>query len=294
MTTATMDHGLYAVPPATTQQERLGLLLRIRRGARRALDAALALPRGAAGWVLRHTRTLVSALAGHPTLARIGNRLRDLAGLIRAAGPIPATVALVSIPAVWRATTRAARWVGSWLTAGTSAIWRRTRDTLARFGPSGVRIAQAMDHTGSAVSRFVTRVTTHPITQALSRSLKSVTRLVRPISQSLVVHRLAATFAAAPWLRVLLELVTLPFVIAPGLTVQMGRHLRPVPTVPSAPAAGAAANSNATETPTSTLLREPVPTEEDAWDELLTPRNRAERRAQQQAHAHAKRARARH
>ena len=62
MSTATLDRGLYAVEPPPTQQERLGILLRLRRAARRALDAVLALPRGAAGWVLRHTRTILSVL----------------------------------------------------------------------------------------------------------------------------------------------------------------------------------------------------------------------------------------
>ena len=293
MSTATADSRLYAVPPPT-QQERLGLLLRMRRATRRALDTVLALPRGAAGWVLRHTRTVVSALAGNPTLARLGQRLRGLGALIRVAGPGAVAAAALSIPAVWRATVRTAGSLGSRLTAGATAIWRWIRSTLNRFGPGGTRVATALAEAGSAVGRFVARVMTHPVTQAVARSLRSVARLVRPVSQSLVVHRLTAAFVATPWLRILLEVVTVPFVIAPGLTVQVGRHLRPVPEVPSAPVTGAVASSDTTETTMSSPVTETVPNEEGSWDELLTPHNRAERRAQQQAHTHAKRDRARH
>lgn len=289
----TADSRLYAVPPPT-QQERLGLLLRLRRAARRALDAALALPRAGTGWVLRHTRTLLSVPADNPTLARVGAHLRGLGALIRAAGPWTVTAAVLSVPAVWRAAARAARWVGSKIAAGASAIWRWTRTTLARFGPTGVRIAGTLGEAGSAVGRLVVRVGTHPISQALVRTVASVARLVRPVSQSLVVHRLAASFVGTPWLRVLLEVAALPFVIAPGLTVQVARHVRPVPEVPSAQATGAPASSDATETATSSTVTEARPIEADEWEELLTPRNRAERRAQQQAHAHAKRVRARH
>ena len=293
MSTATADSRLYAVPPPT-QQQRLGTLLRLRRAARRALDAILALPRGAAGWVLRHTSTVLSALADNPTLARLGARLRGLGALIRAAGPGTVAAAVLSIPAVWRAATRAARWVGSKVSAGASAIWEWTRTTLARFGPTGVRIATTLGEAGSAVGRFVSRVMTHPVTRTVAGTVKSLARLVRPVSQSLVVHRLTAAFVATPWLRVLLEVVTLPFVIAPGLSAQVGRHLRSVPATDPPPVSGAASGSDATETTTSSPVTKTVPTEEDAWDELLTPSNRAERRAQQQAHAHAKRTRARH
>ncbi|MDC5696454.1 hypothetical protein OO014_04230 [Intrasporangium calvum] len=293
MSTATMDGRLYAVPDPTTK-ERLGILLRLRRGARRALDTALALPRAAAGWVLRHARTVLSAFANNPTLARLSARLRGLGSLIRTAGPGTVTAAVLSVPAVWRAATRAVCWIGAKLTAGASALWQWTRGTLARFGPTGVRIANSLGEAGSAVGGFVTRVATHPISQALARTVRSVARLVRPVSQSLVVHRLAAVFVAAPWLRGLLEVLVLPFVIAPGLTAHVGRHLRSVPENPSGSAPNAAATSSGTPRAASTTAAEAVPTEADAWDELLTPRNRAERRAQQQAQAHAKRTRARH
>ena len=48
MTTATVDRGLYAVPPPPPK-ERFAILLAIKTGTRRALEALLALPRGAAG-----------------------------------------------------------------------------------------------------------------------------------------------------------------------------------------------------------------------------------------------------
>src|SRR3954463_11969811 len=86
-TAAPINPGLYAVP-APPQQERFALLLRLRRAARQAFDTALALPRGAAGWVLRQARTVLSRLSGHPALGRLGARLARLADFIRSVGPV--------------------------------------------------------------------------------------------------------------------------------------------------------------------------------------------------------------
>ena len=290
MSTATMDHGLYAVPPATTQQERLGLLLRIKRGARRALDTVLALPRGAAGWVLRHARSVLSALGTNPTLARIGNRLRDLAGLIRAAGPIPATLALVSIPAVWRATVRAAGWLGGTIATAAGTLWRWTSATLIRFGPGGARVAAALANAGAGATGFLARVLAHPISQAVARGLTALARLVRPVSQSLVTHRLLGRLIATPWLRIALEVLTLPFIAAPGLTGTLSRRLRPVPVVPTQPTGTPTPATSARTTPATGDVTATVAEESTT---LLEPQNRAERRARQQPEAHAKRAGAR-
>src|SRR4051812_12488238 len=111
-TAAPINPGLYAVP-APPQKERFAPLLRVRRAARQAFDTVLALPRGAAGWVLRQARTVLSALGSNPDLGRLGARLASLADFIRSVGPVTAAAAVLSIPAVWRATVRAASFVGS-------------------------------------------------------------------------------------------------------------------------------------------------------------------------------------
>src|SRR3954470_14370919 len=116
-TAAPINPGLYAVP-APPQQERFALLLRLRRAARQAFDTLVALPRGAAGWVLHQARTILSRLGGQPVVGRIATGLARVGDLLRSVGPVTAAAAVLSIPAVWRATVRAAGWLGSKIAAG--------------------------------------------------------------------------------------------------------------------------------------------------------------------------------
>ena len=256
----------------------------------------LALPRGAAGWVLRQARTVLSALGSNPVLERLGARLSSLGDLIRSVGPIPAAAAVLSIPAVWRATVRVGRFLGSKIAAGASALWQQTRSLLGKLGPTGTRIATGLANAGTVVRRLVIGVAAHPVTQTIVRGVASVAGLVRPVSQSVVVHRLLGRLVGASWLRWALELLALPLVIAPGLVVDVSaglRRPRPVPLTSARPGhVGEAASVATAET---TVAADPVePTEADDWAASFEPRNRAERRAQQQAQTHAKRARARH
>ena len=90
MSTATYERPpLYAVPTPPEQQAKFGLLLAIRRRARQALDTLLALPRGAAGWVLRQLRTLLDGVGEHHLLGRAADLLRSGARLVRGVGVIP-------------------------------------------------------------------------------------------------------------------------------------------------------------------------------------------------------------
>jgi hypothetical protein len=97
---------LHAVRPPTTT-DRFALLLRIRRAARQALDLAIALPRAAAGWVIRQARSLLAGGSANGLLTGAGSVLRSALGVVRAVGVLPVTAALVSSPPVWRATVRA-------------------------------------------------------------------------------------------------------------------------------------------------------------------------------------------
>ncbi|TQM57824.1 hypothetical protein FBY41_3159 [Humibacillus xanthopallidus] len=101
--------------------------------------------------------------------------------------------------------------------------------------------------------------------------------------------------------------MALPLVIAPRLAVSVSHALRPAsPAVSTAHAAqtaqAAQGQAPANETPfvapkPTVVTQDPespsVPEESDDWDAAYEPQNRAERRAQQQAQTHAKRARAR-
>ncbi|TQM57825.1 hypothetical protein [Humibacillus xanthopallidus] len=195
MSATPIDRTLYAVP-APPPKERFALLLRLKRTARRALHTVLALPRGAAGWVLRQARTALSALGSNPVLAGLGGRLSSLRQLIRSVGPIPATAAVLSIPAVWRATVRTAQFVGSKIAGGASALWRQTRSLLGKLGPSGTRIATGLADAGSMVRGVFVSLAVHPVSQTITRAVTSLAGLVRPASQSVVVHRLLGSSSA--------------------------------------------------------------------------------------------------
>ncbi|WP_207555727.1 hypothetical protein [Intrasporangium flavum] len=288
---------LYAVP-APPQKERFALLLRLRRAARQAFDTLLALPRGAAGWVLTRARTVLSAIGGSPVWSRIATgliRVRDLFGSV---GPVTAAAAVLSIPAVWRATVRVGRWLGSKVVAGAKALWQQTRSLLGRCGPTGTRIATGLATTGTAVQRVFVAVAAHPVTQALVEGIRSLAVLVRPISQSTVVHRLLGRLVGGSWLRWGLELLLLPLVIAPGLLADLVTGWRttwtPAAASASRPGQPSAPFVSVTEPGMGHETAQPeYPIGTDEWTDSYGPSNRAERRAQQ-AQARARRARARH
>ncbi|WP_323099406.1 hypothetical protein [Intrasporangium sp. YIM S08009] len=289
--------GLYAVP-APSQKERFALLLRLRRAARQAFDTLLALPRGAAGWVLTRAQAALSAIGGSPVWSRIATGLTRVRDLFRSVGPVTAAAAVLSIPAVWRATVRVGRWLGSKIGAGAKALWQQTRSLLGKLGPTGNRIATGLVNTGTAVQRAFVAVVAHPVTQALVEGARSLAVLVRPVSQSTVVHRLLGRLVGGTWLRWGLELVLLPLVIAPSLLADLFAGWRTTWT-PAAASASQPAQPSApfVSVPEAGMGDETVepeyPTGSDKWAEPHGPSNRAERRAQQ-AQARARRARARY
>ena len=304
MSTAPIDGRLYAVPavPAPPQQERFALLLRLRRAARAAFDTVLALPRGAAGWVLRQARTVLSALGGNPALQRLGARLAGLRDLLRSVGPVTAVAAVFSIPAVWNATVQVGRFLVSKIAAGASALWQHTRSLLGKLGPTGTRIATGLANAGTVVRRVSVGVVTHPVTQSVVRGVAAVAGLVRPVSQTTLLHRLLGRLVGASWMRWSLELFLLPVVLAPSLLGDLLAGLR----TGSASSASSPTRPTPRSTPVVTVpdagvgdrsVQPEDPTEPDSpevWAEGLAPRNRAERRAAQQAQTRAKRAHARH
>ncbi|MGO4341542.1 hypothetical protein [Pedococcus sp. 2YAF34] len=297
MSTATYDRPLYAVPPPATKA-RFAFLLALRRRAEQALDTLLALPRSAAGWALRHVRALLDAASDHSVLAWIGARISDTAHVVRGIGLVPIAAALLSTPPVWSATTRLVRAASAALHGFGRGLWARTKTLLGRGGTLGADASRALSTAGTWARHTVHTVATHPAIQPVTQVVKSLAGLVRPVSHSVVVHRLVGLLVPSLWVRVALELLALPLLLVPALPGQVRAGLRPTPSsaptpVPvQAPGAAGAANGEATqqaptapETDDATLVATPVAAE---------PLNRAERRAQQQEQARAKRASARH
>ena len=216
MSTATYDRSLYAVPNPPDQQARLGLLLTLRRRARQALDTLLALPRGAAGWALRHLRTLLDGVGEHRLASWAGTRLRTAAGMVRDVGIVPVAAAVLSTPPVWRAMLRLAMSAGSALATFGRGLWARVNGLLNRGGTTGVRVSQSLSRAVAALAGAAHAVLAHPIAQPVLQTVQSLSGLVRPVSQGVVTHRLLGLLVPAAWLRVTLELIALPLLLAPG------------------------------------------------------------------------------
>lgn len=292
MSTATYDRPLYAVPNPPDQRARMGLLLTLRQRARQAFDTLLALPRGAAGWVLRHLRTLLDGVGEHRLANWASTRLRTAAGMVRDVGIVPVAAAVLSTPPAWRATRHLARSAGSALATFGRGLWTRVKGLLAHGGTTGARVSQALSRAGAALGGAARTVMAHPVAQPVLQTVQSLLGLVRPVSQGLVTHRLLGLLVPAVWLRVALELLALPLLLAPGFPATLrsrmaGEHHKALlastsgPAQPLKPTTAAAADTEADNTA--------FPME---WEQTVPARNRAERRAQQQEQARAKRARA--
>jgi hypothetical protein len=294
MSTATYDRPLRAVPAPPEQRARFAFLLALRHRAQQALNLALALPRGAAGWALRHLRALTDAAGQHRVLGWVGARLRGAASLARGVGVVPLVAAVLSTPTVWRAAQRLASVAGSALATIGRYLWGQAQQLLSRGGATGQRIERALTRAGSGVSRAACAVGAHPAAPAVTHAANAALRLVRPISQSVVAHRLLRLIPLQP-VRFALELILLPLVLALGLPEQTGpRTSRRTP----ATVRPLKDEQPATQGPEATFtLDGPQPGRDEstvAWEPVEVARNRAERRAQQQEQAWAKRARARH
>ncbi len=291
MSTATYDRPpLYAVPTPAEQQAQFGLLLTIRRRARQALDTLLALPRGAAGWVLRQLRTLLDGVGEHRLLDQAADLLRSGARLVRGVGVIPIAAAVLSTPPVWRTAVRWARAAGTALAGFGRGLWARAKGLLTRSGTTGARIAQALSRAGTTVVTAARAVASHPVVQQVIRgSTRSgrtgPARSARPWSCTAC----SACSSRPLWIRVALEALAMPLVIAVGMPGggPLRRESRPA-TAPVAPHGEPAM-------PTAEGA-DPAPADADvdgpwtrAEEDAAEPLNRAERRAQQQEQARARR-----
>lgn len=297
MSTATYDRPLHAVPTPPEQQALFAFLLAARRRAHQALDALLALPRGAAGWVLRHLRPMLDGAGEHRLLGWASAGLRGAAALVRGIGLVPLTASLLSAPPIWRATTTLGRAAGSALASCGRGLWTRLKGLLQRSGATGDRVVRALSSAGDALTRTARTVASHPAAQPVIHAASSIAGLVRPLSHSVVAHRLLGLLVPALWVRVALELVAIPLLVAPGMpaAIRSGRRDK----------ADETANGPAGSKPGTEQEAAPAPSENGAvpeefpasdWEQeqMLEPLNRAERRAQQQEQARARRARARH
>ena len=183
---------------------------------------------------------------------------------------------------------RWARAAGTVLAGFGRGLWARAKGLLIRSG-TGTRIAQALSNAGTTVVMAARMAASHPLVERVIRGARALAGLVRPLSQSVVVHRLLGLLIPTAWIRVAVEVLAMPLVIGVG----MPRMVRPAGKcqpatasaashgVPAAPAAEAADPATAPDA----VLDGPW-SHKEAVD---APLNRAERRAQQQQEARARR-----
>ena len=295
---------LYAVPGQPTM-ERFALLLALRAAARRTFDQAIAVPRAALGWVLRHLHAIAAAAADVRGLTRLGGLGKSALATVREVGIIPTAVAVLSTPVVAAHVLRAAKAVGRGLVRLARSAWAGTQGLLSRGGSTGENITSGITSAGTTVAAVARRVLRHPVTQQVLPAFAAAATLTRPVSHALLAHRVLARLIPAAWLRVLLEAVLVPFVVDPSLAGRVGGAAAPRrgqdPTHAAGRPQGTRTAGKHRPFPATTVAAEPgepaatpkLDNLENPWDTWdgkdLQPLNRAERRAHQRTQAQAKR-----
>jgi|GEM_PF-1070307 len=288
VSTATYERPLYAVPnlPASTKP-RFAALLAVRDAAYRAFDKALSLPRSAIRWAIDLFHRWVEATGTVGVISWLSARARDAADLFRTVGVVPSALAVLSTPPIAAAAVRVAKFVGRGLLRVASAAWTGLKGLLYRCGSTGTRIAEGLARAGTKVADAVRSVAQHPMMAPVTQAVKATIALVRPVSWVLVTHRLLGALVPIVWLRAVVELLVMPFLVDSTLAGNV-RDSVWTPSTDQADSDGEdlLIDVLATPMPKSTNGNAPGP---DQFDDEEPPLNRASRRAQQRDDAQARR-----
>ena len=287
MSTATYERPLYSVPgvPPSTKS-RFASLLALRDAARRAFDRALSLPRSAIRWAVDLFHRWVEATGTVGVLSWLGQQAKNAAGLFRQVGIVPSTVALLSTPPIAAAAARVARFLGNGLRRLASTAWTGLKSLLGRCGTTGTQIAEGLGRAGNYIADAFRAVASHPMMGRLAQALDATLALVRPVSWALVAHRLLGALVPTAWLKMVFELLVMPFLIDTNLAGNLWDFRIAAPDCSEQASAEESEGTradllvNAFGTPNGNVRNDEL-----ADDEL--PLNRASRRAQQREDAHA-------
>ncbi len=222
---------LHSVLPLTGQKMRLAWLLHARRAARHALDAALAAPGRAAGYLSRLVHTLhlnraVSWLGAAAT--RLLRPMSKLASSLGRTGVLAAATGLVASPtgravvnSVGRTLGRLSGWMARTVFSGLDRV-------LRCFGSAGNKVADTLLSGVVSLGGKIAAVA-GPIVHRLARLCDPHTtqaRLVSGICQSYLLHKLAKGVIGNSWLRLLVQAVLLPAVLDSRLVAWARTTLR--------------------------------------------------------------------
>lgn len=315
MSTTTFTRPLNAVSNIPLNSKmRFASLLVMREQARKAFDKAMSLPRSAIRWAISLFQKWAEATASIGAFAWLGQQARNATGIIRAAGVIPVTVAVLSTPPIAAAATRLARFVGNGVRKMASAAWSGLKGLLARGGSTGARITQGLADARTKVVDVVRAAVEHPVMVPVAHVLQATMAFVRPISQAFVAHRLLRLWVPILWLRSLIGFLVMPLLINTGLVQGVEDLVSTPPAEPTsngngsnAPGGNGTAHATSNDgsgardvTLTGLLLdtfaaEVPMPTngdgQTDGTDDDDPALNRAARRAQQRQDAQARRPR---
>jgi hypothetical protein len=213
-----MYEPLQAVAPITGQHVRMGWLLQARQAARRALDAVLAAPGRAAGYVSRlahklHLDAAVSWL--RRTGLHVTRPLGSLARHLGRSGLLAAVTAVVSSPSGRAVVVRAARTLGKTLSWLVRTAYSGLDRGLRCFGAAGDTVADRLLAGVVALGGRVATVAA-PVVHRVARLSDPATpqaRLLSALCRSYVRHRTLTAFVGNAWLRLLVEAVLVPAVL---------------------------------------------------------------------------------
>ncbi len=169
-----------------------------------------------------------------------------------------------------------------------SAAWTGLKALLGRCGSTGTRVAEGLGRAGTQVADAFRAAAQHPVMAPVARALKATLALVRPVSWAFVTHRVLGALVPIVWLRAVIELLVMPFLVDSGLA----GNVRDSVWTPCTDQANGDVTSDgllidvlATPIPKSTNGNAPGP---DQPDDEEPPLNRASRRAQQRDDAQAR------
>ena len=281
---------LQAVPPLTHTHVQMAWLLRARQAAHSALDAALSVPRKAAGYLGRllhkvHLDSTVSWL--HRAALRLTQPLSSVTGHLGRTGLLVAATGVVTSPTGRTVLNRIGRLLGQ--VAGSVA--RRTYSGIDRglrcFGKVGNKAADQLFASVVSVGGRVATVA-GPVVHRVARLSDPATvqaRVLSGICQSFVVHRLLKAVIGSAWVRVLVEVVLVPSVLDSRLWGWVRGLVREARTRAQRLHDQARLIVNLEQHSEGEQLRLPDGAEDaylvTALEEDLVPSNRAERRAAQ-------------
>ena len=215
---------LRVAPPLTDNHVRMAWVLQAQAAGRKALDAALAVPRKAAGYLSRAVHALhldaaaswmrrVALRAVRPLLA-VASRLGTLGVLAGATALVTGPTGRRLLSSTLRPAGRTLSWIARTAYSGLDRV-------LRCFGKVG---NQAADKLFSGVFSLGGKVAAvaAPVVHRVARLSDPATpqaRVVSALCRSYLVHRLVKGFVGNAWLRLLIEAVLIPAVIDSRLVV---------------------------------------------------------------------------